>query len=115
MSSALSAPYSLRAAVYPSNPAPPGRMVQLDGIRGLAVLGVLAWHWAQWPHFRFVPLGIIAVRVFFVLSDIRGVPRHAVSVRRVAVRVRVRAAPCAARNARDGRGGQFFRRDLGEK
>jgi peptidoglycan/LPS O-acetylase OafA/YrhL len=43
-------------------------MVQLDGIRGLAVLGVLAWHWAQWPYLRYCPLGIIAVRVFFVLS-----------------------------------------------
>jgi peptidoglycan/LPS O-acetylase OafA/YrhL len=42
-------------------------MVQLDGIRGLAVLGVLAWHWLT-PWLRYCPVGIISVRVFFVLS-----------------------------------------------
>jgi len=44
-------------------------MLQLDGIRGLAVLSVLAWHWIPpYPYFRYFPLGVVGVRVFFVLS-----------------------------------------------
>jgi peptidoglycan/LPS O-acetylase OafA/YrhL len=44
-------------------------MLQLDGIRGLAVAGVLAWHWLpQYEYLRYAPLGVISVRVFFVLS-----------------------------------------------
>jgi peptidoglycan/LPS O-acetylase OafA/YrhL len=65
MSFAISSPLPLEAVS--GSRAPHGRMVQLDGIRGLAVLGVLAWHWAQ-PYLRYCPLGIISVRVFFTLS-----------------------------------------------
>ncbi len=65
MSFAISSPLPLEAVS--GSRAPHGRMVQLDGIRGLAVLGVLAWHWAQ-NYLRYCPLGIISVRVFFTLS-----------------------------------------------
>src|SRR5262245_50147613 len=41
---------------------------QLDSVRALAVLGVLAAHWlpANWTY--IIPIGTISVRVFFVLS-----------------------------------------------
>jgi peptidoglycan/LPS O-acetylase OafA/YrhL len=52
-------------------PAPPdsGRMLQLDGLRGLAVLGVMAWHFLPpYPYLRYAPVGWICVRIFFTLS-----------------------------------------------
>lgn len=43
-----------------------GRMPELDGIRGLAAVSVVAFHAMWWP--RWLPIGRIAVWVFFVLS-----------------------------------------------
>ena len=41
--------------------------IQLDGIRALAVLSVMADHYITWTT-DYIPLGSIGVRVFFVLS-----------------------------------------------
>jgi peptidoglycan/LPS O-acetylase OafA/YrhL len=68
MSFAVSSSLPLEATACSSSNAPPGRMLQLDGIRGAAILSVLAWHWLPYPYLRYCPLGVIAVRVFFVLS-----------------------------------------------
>jgi peptidoglycan/LPS O-acetylase OafA/YrhL len=43
-------------------------MLQLDGIRGLATIGVLVWHWLQPYVLHYCHLGVISVRLFFVLS-----------------------------------------------
>lgn len=44
-----------------------GRVDALDGIRGIAILLVLAVHWLQ-PYFAHFPGGYVGVDVFFVLS-----------------------------------------------
>jgi peptidoglycan/LPS O-acetylase OafA/YrhL len=87
----------------PSIPAPDGRLPALDGVRGLAVLMVLVFHFSSWtgtalrslgPLRYLMQLGWCGVDLFFVLSgflitgilwDARGAP-HALRnfyVRRV--------------------------------
>src|SRR5215207_9994800 len=69
MSVAVATRLPLEAAGFAAPPPQSGRMLQLDGIRGLAVAGVMAWHWLpQYQYLRYCPLGMICVRVFFVLS-----------------------------------------------
>jgi peptidoglycan/LPS O-acetylase OafA/YrhL len=43
------------------------RLLQLDGLRGVAVSLVMAFHFIPWID-RYAPLGSIGVRLFFVLS-----------------------------------------------
>lgn len=69
MSVAVLSRLPLEAVDQAAPSAPPPRMLQLDGIRGLAVAGVLAWHWLPtYEYLRYSPLGWICVRVFFTLS-----------------------------------------------
>jgi peptidoglycan/LPS O-acetylase OafA/YrhL len=44
-----------------------GRLPQLDGLRAVAVIFVMAFHFIPWVD-RYAPLGAIGVRLFFVLS-----------------------------------------------
>jgi len=44
-----------------------GYMPQLDGVRGLAILAVIAWHFEPWSS-QIMPWGQIGVRLFFVLG-----------------------------------------------
>ena len=44
-----------------------GHMPQLDGVRGLAILAVIVWHFEPWSS-GYVAWGPIGVRLFFVLG-----------------------------------------------
>jgi peptidoglycan/LPS O-acetylase OafA/YrhL len=43
-------------------------MVQLDGLRAAAIIAVLIDHWSNGAMVRILPLGLLGVRLFFVLS-----------------------------------------------
>ena len=42
-------------------------MPQLDGVRGLAILAVIVWHFDPWTS-HYVAWGPIGVRMFFVMG-----------------------------------------------
>ena len=48
---------------------------QLDGLRAFAVIAVIISHWFPHTHFlnSYLPLGILGVCLFFVLSGFLGV------------------------------------------
>jgi len=48
--------------------APQRHMIQLDGLRTLAVLVVMHEHWSATKELRWLPWGTIGVQLFFVLS-----------------------------------------------
>jgi peptidoglycan/LPS O-acetylase OafA/YrhL len=43
-------------------------MVQLDGLRAAAIAAVLIDHWSNGAMIRILPLGLLGVRLFFVIS-----------------------------------------------
>jgi peptidoglycan/LPS O-acetylase OafA/YrhL len=57
-----------------------GRLAYLDGLRGIAVLAVMAWHYTNWGYEKFLPYGTIyasipvldhgwvGVNIFFMIS-----------------------------------------------
>lgn len=61
-------------------PAKPDRIVYLDGLRGVAVLAVMAWHYTNWGYEKFLPYGTayaaipvldhgwVGVNIFFMIS-----------------------------------------------
>lgn len=53
-----------------NRPTPVQHMVQLDGLRGVAILCVMIWHFLDHstPLVQFVQWGWVGVRLFFVLS-----------------------------------------------
>lgn len=65
---------AIAVTVRPSSAAAPaksaaraGYMPQLDGLRGLAIIAVMLWHFEPWSS-KYVAWGPIGVRLFFVLG-----------------------------------------------
>lgn len=80
----------------PAKPAArSGYMPQLDALRGLAILAVIAWHFDSWSS-QYVAWGPIGVRLFFVLGAFLVTAgllraRDQVAIGRQTVRAAVRA------------------------
>jgi peptidoglycan/LPS O-acetylase OafA/YrhL len=55
------------ASVAAKTPIRAGYMSELDGVRGLAILAVILWHFEPWSS-QAMPWGQIGVRLFFVLG-----------------------------------------------